>query len=238
MSPQGKLLLRCDMCGIEIWRYPSQVDPHNFCSRACCNAFRKKNGVNTGDQNPLWKGGPITRICKTCGKEFTVKPSQVAKGRGIYCSRDCQFANHHVIKHCEACGKEIRVKNYTANMGQGRYCSIACRSIDYIRTGVLAGENAPRYIDGKSHTPEGEVRRSALRRARKRSASGTYTVAEWEELCAKYGNHCLACGRDDVPLTVDHVIPLSQGGANDISNLQPLCLSCNCSKNTRTIDYR
>lgn len=76
------------------------------------------------------------------------------------------------------------------------------------------------------------------RRARVRNAGGDYTVAEWKRLCKQYNNRCLACGRDDVKLTPDHVIPISKGGSNDISNIQPLCLSCNQSKNDKTIDYR
>jgi 5-methylcytosine-specific restriction endonuclease McrA len=36
----------------------------------------------------------------------------------------------------------------------------------------------------------------------------------------------LCCG-EAKPLTVDHVVPVSKGGSNDISNIQPLCLECN-----------
>jgi len=73
---------------------------------------------------------------------------------------------------------------------------------------------------------------------KKASATGSYTGAEWVELCARYGNRCLCCGRDDVPLTADHVIPVTKGGTNDIGNMQPLCTSCNSRKHNRTADYR
>ncbi len=65
----------------------------------------------------------------------------------------------------------------------------------------------------------------------------SFTSAQWEELCARYGHRCLACGEQG-PLTVDHVIPLSKGGANDISNIQPLCGSCNSKKGVAIVDYR
>jgi 5-methylcytosine-specific restriction endonuclease McrA len=74
-------------------------------------------------------------------------------------------------------------------------------------------------------------------RARKRGAKGSYTFDEWIALCEWFGNVCLACGQEK-PLTVDHVIPLSVGGSNNISNLQPLCFSCNSRKKDKTIDYR
>lgn len=41
---------------------------------------------------------------------------------------------------------------------------------------------------------------------------------------------CERCGRSDLKLEVDHVVPLSQGGSNGILNLQVLCRLCHVSK--------
>ena len=76
------------------------------------------------------------------------------------------------------------------------------------------------------------------RRVRVMNAEGSFTAKEWRDLCEKYNNRCLCCGRDDVSMTADHIVPLSKGGSNYISNIQPLCLSCNMKKHTKTIDYR
>lgn len=73
-------------------------------------------------------------------------------------------------------------------------------------------------------------------RGAREGAEGSFTVAEWIDLCNRFGNKCLACGKPEV--TVDHVVPLSKGGSNDISNIQPLCMSCNQKKHVQSIDYR
>ena len=43
-----------------------------------------------------------------------------------------------------------------------------------------------------------------------------------------YGKPCVKCGKPAD--TIDHIVPVSRGGTNDTSNLQPLCRSCNQHK--------
>lgn len=76
---------------------------------------------------------------------------------------------------------------------------------------------------------------SRLKKQRKRAA-GTLTDADWALVLEVYGNACLACDKPEV--TIDHVIPVSKGGRNEIDNVQPLCGRCNTSKGTKTKDYR
>jgi 5-methylcytosine-specific restriction enzyme A len=48
---------------------------------------------------------------------------------------------------------------------------------------------------------------------------------------------CVFCGRSSkqVPLEVDHKLPFSRGGSNDLSNLQTLCFDCNRGKGARRL---
>lgn len=48
---------------------------------------------------------------------------------------------------------------------------------------------------------------------------------------------CLKCNSPS-NLTIDHIVPASKGGGDNIENLQTLCRSCNSSKGVKTIDYR
>ena len=47
---------------------------------------------------------------------------------------------------------------------------------------------------------------------------------------------CLECGASnmDTSLEVDHIIPVAQGGTDELKNLQTLCITCNRAKNNRT----
>ena len=55
-----------------------------------------------------------------------------------------------------------------------------------------------------------------------------------KELKRRYGESaCFRCGtRRD--LTIDHVVPRSRGGADDIENYQILCWDCNQAKGARS----
>lgn len=44
--------------------------------------------------------------------------------------------------------------------------------------------------------------------------------------------YCGACG-PDVELEIDHVIPVSRGGTDDIKNLKTACFKCNSGKGDR-----
>lgn len=89
----------------------------------------------------------------------------------------------------------------------------------------------------RENNPEEAKARQRRRRAQKLGNGGLHTATQWKALCNHYGNKCLACG-EIKPLTEDHIIPLSKGGSDDISNIQPLCHSCNARKHNKTIDYR
>lgn len=77
------------------------------------------------------------------------------------------------------------------------------------------------------------------RRARKRNALGDFSLADWNNIKQQYNFTCPACGikEPEIKLTIDHIIPLIRGGRHDKSNIQPLCKSCNCSKQTKVAKW-
>jgi len=61
-----------------------------------------------------------------------------------------------------------------------------------------------------------------------------YEVREY--LLEKGGRKCAYCGKTDVPLEVEHIIPGSKGGSNRVSNLTISCHECNQKKGNSTAE--
>ena len=49
------------------------------------------------------------------------------------------------------------------------------------------------------------------------------------------GHACVYCGADK-PLEGDHIVPLSRGGSNALTNLATACRPCNLSKGSSTLE--
>ena len=92
--------------------------------------------------------------------------------------------------------------------------------------------------------PDKKRKHAHDRRARVLGAGGSFTVEQFKAL----GNVCLCCGLDSTELAElgrmlvpDHVMPISKGGSNGITNIQPLCQGkdgCNQHKGAKHTDYR
>lgn len=76
-----------------------------------------------------------------------------------------------------------------------------------------------------------------IRRLREIKNGGDHSEEQWVALVTLYDSKCLRCGSSD-SITKDHIQPVLSGGCACISNLQPLCRSCNSWKGARTINYR
>lgn len=61
-----------------------------------------------------------------------------------------------------------------------------------------------------------------------------YEVREY--LLEKWGRTCAYCGKKDVPLQVEHIVPRAKGGSNRVSNLTLACQPCNQKKGAQPIE--
>ncbi|MEE9458879.1 MAG: RNA-guided endonuclease IscB [Candidatus Bathyarchaeia archaeon] len=61
-----------------------------------------------------------------------------------------------------------------------------------------------------------------------------YTVRNY--LLEKWGHKCAYCGKSDIPLEIDHIIPISKISNNRIDNLTIACRKCNQKKGNKMTD--
>lgn len=61
-----------------------------------------------------------------------------------------------------------------------------------------------------------------------------YSVREY--LLEKWGRECAYCGKKDVPLQVEHIVPKSRGGSDRVSNLTNSCECCNQEKGSKPVE--
>ncbi len=61
-----------------------------------------------------------------------------------------------------------------------------------------------------------------------------YSVREY--LLEKWGRECAYCGKKDVPLQVEHIVPKARGGSNRVNNLTLACECCNQKKGSKPVE--
>lgn len=158
--------------------------------------------------------------------------------------------DHHAsrITHCPH-GHEYTPDNTYYGSTTARRCR-TCRSAyqerrrpivdEYMREWRLANPEKLAALgrSWRQRNPEKLRAMNSARRALEMGAAGSHSEDEWRELCERYGGRCLCCSRTDRPLARDHIIPLSKGGPNWITNIQPLCGPCNSTKRQQVTDYR
>jgi hypothetical protein len=110
-----------------------------------------------------------------------------------------------------------------------------CGSVDWGMYGSSTTKDAHRYCRNcrRRRAEEFELRR--------KSSYGSHTQKQWEEKRDSY-THCSVCGRawEAIPArpsprykdvrTRRRIVKLSQGGSDDISNIEPACYSCTFSE--------
>lgn len=90
-------------------------------------------------------------------------------------------------------------------------------------------KNDPTY-DMYKKNKSGSLKESSIKEKNVRNVSLITRLL----VLARDGSTCVICGRSvkcaGVQLHVDHIIPISKGGTNEISNLRTLCEECNLGK--------
>lgn len=198
-----------------------------------------------------------TKQCSKCGeyKPATTKYFRLKRGRLIARCRECERADHRqwLADHIEE--SRAYARNYVATHREHHRAYnrefyreypevVKDRSRRYAqRHPERVAERHKRYHLAHPTKRKEMWKRWAVqnhdrvmaknrrRRARERNAPGSHTAAEIAVLRRTQPN-CWWCGKPirDGKYHIEHRVPLSRGGSDDISNLVISCPDCNQSK--------
>ena len=232
-SNAGPVQIQCETCGGTFTCIRTRATSARFCSVACRDVGRR-----------------LDIPCRQCGTPFSVKRSEAP--RKLFCSRACLFA----ARSCSRCSKMVPATRRETGLTT---CSERCALGDRLDRMQEAGDPHAWCPDCSKVLPADRFHREAANRNGLSGRCKECTLARYRDnkiefrrrrfllqsprperfvpfdqaqrdaRWAMWGGRCWVCGVAGAT-EEDHVKPLSAGGSHTLSNLRPICKSCNASK--------
>lgn len=220
----------CKWCGAKVI---ARRDTKGFCSKSCVSMYfaqKRRDNKKPKDHwpNKICKINHL--ICKECGEHFIGRTAHTK-----YCRGKCRagvirrqqrrnvrrrfgYRLHNIT--CPICGA-----SFVSIKSNLKYCSDRCR-----KSAEMA-RRRPQRADWN-------------RRRRARLRGATVERFASEEIFQRDGWRCQICKKRVLKKkqqphprapTIDHIVPLSEGGAHERKNVQCACFLCNSTKGCRTL---
>lgn len=213
----------CAECGGPVAHDLSSGRPRRFCSDEC--KARAGNRALRRRRLPIRDPNPEPKTCAHCGTPFVPK-----RRDQIYCSNEksypyCAVSAYQARKRageplrqveqtktCQECGED-----FTAHKSNARWCSSQCR-----RRFTAREESRRRGPVRPDHVPYTDLE--------------IFERDRWRcHLCGKRVDRNLPRTHRD-GATVDHLVPLSEGGADAPANVATAHNRCNRGKGVRAVN--
>ena len=208
--------MKCKLCGKEF-------KPNHFNQQLCSSECKHKAKRIVQERYKLTKKGQISKK-KWVGSERRKKNEEryrqkaPAKEKARIRTRKRYWKNRDNPEYMEK-QREYDRKSIKKNYKQAR-------------------ENNRKATKKYRETENGKWHAKVYSYQLRNNWAGKIDKEVWISKLNKLNYQCQMCGILLTPetVTIDHIFPLSRGGGNNIENLQPLCRSCNSSKNNRIIE--
>jgi 5-methylcytosine-specific restriction endonuclease McrA len=207
--------MKCASCGVSI-ENNRMGRPKLYCSRNCgAKANRTLKPKRVGN-------------CELCGKEFTT-----AKDDQRYCQKSCRLEVQKglTLEKTKAFYKEL----YPDGIKR-KPCGWCGDTLEVPAKKTLASR---KYHEGCSL--EAQRARYRIKTVKRQSKTKPSRLSA-DQVLREYGSACHICHKEidlalartsRMGLTVDHVIPLSKGGSDELDNLRPAHWICNIRKSDK-----
>lgn len=208
----------CKMCG-EIFK-PKKRDRQTFCSRDCCFQYRHKISEKRKDDEKINR----TILCKSCDKWFPAWRKQK------YCSKECAYKV--ILQRAKEDSKKNGTANWKPSSHECKYCHR-----EFI---PKYGDKHRLFCSEKCSRKVARADDKTNRRSRKLNAfvKRVYKIKIYE----RDEWMCKLCGEPVDPrieypnllsASLDHIVPLANGGTHEPNNVQLAHFICNSRKGNR-----
>jgi len=182
----------------------------------------------------LIKGGLTMsyKECLNCGEQYYVPKCRDLKTK--YCSQQCMY-NHkkaigRTLKDCKCsyCGKSFQVEKRL----KGKYCSEECFHLASRNRVEVKCLNCGKAFEMKRSQSLKCCSLNCRREYAKENKidRSFYGSREWKliryKTIARDDFKCSQCGEENYTLHVHHVVPVREGGSDELDNLITLCPKC------------
>ena len=196
-----------------------------------------------------------SKACSKCGEvkshDLYYNKKSGPLGKASACKDCCKVGWHKLLSRK---GDTIRARQrelYSLNVDTRRANDLAYRVRNRDRlTSEYAiyreankdeiNKRSREYYSQWSKTTSGKASITTRRQKRRAIKNETpvhnsVTPSEWAAILKSSSGECSYCCATEVPMELEHVIPLSKGGLNSVCNITVACKSCNCSKSNKLL---
>jgi len=206
--------------------------------KICPHCKKEKSETEFGSRNRKSASGEVRcqlrAWCRSCENEKTLSvPLEVRRKRSAeYRAENLELCRERSKRSAKA-HPETNKRNCKRYYEKYRDKILEKNRTLYIENHEELRAKAKAYYE---KNPEKFQVWRHTRRARLANTLRTLTTSQWEAVLTLFGKACAYCQRSDVPVTMDHVHPISKGGSHTEANVVPACRSCNASKNNKTLE--
>jgi len=141
-------------------------------------------------------------------------------------AEDCYYNGSSLTQVCKK--YNIHRRGFQRELKKFNFCYMG------LRYGHIARELSKGFSIKSIRSKLGLSIREDLNKTMQEKLRGEISPSKRWRVLKRDNFKCVLCGADcnDRKLHIDHIIPISEGGTNDLKNLRVLCSSCNLGRNT------
>lgn len=166
-----------------------------------------------------------TYPCTACGTDTVKDAGRDKKYASLYCSDLCKNYDRY-----GGCSSRLPGDHWARWYGRTSAWSPRTYAVDcaWCGTRKVASSSLVKYCTRECKKRHARV----IRRGKERDAAGDYTWMDVTRLWQAFDRACAYCATPTplADIQAEHVVALSNGGANNTTNLLPSCAACNSDK--------